>query len=144
MTLHKHTTIAVQATVKVPVEAAWDYWTLPEHITGWYFASDDWHAPYAANDLRPKGKFTITMASKDANDGFDFEGVYLKVETYERIEYLIGGCRKVLVFFEEDGTETLITEVFEAEDVYTLDQQRNGWQAILDNFKKYAETKSLI
>ena len=140
---HHHTPIAVQVAVKVPVEKAWEYFTLPKHITGWYFASDDWHAPYAANDLRPKGKFTITMASKDGNDGFDFEGVYKVVEPHRKIEYVLADCRKVVIFFEEAGTETLITEVFDPEDLNTLDLQRNGWQAILDNFRKYAETKAL-
>src|SRR3546814_16482468 len=73
-------TITVKSTVKVPVQKAWEYWNKPEHITKWCQASDDWHAPYAENDLRDGGKFKTTMAAKDGRFSFDFEGVYEEVE----------------------------------------------------------------
>jgi uncharacterized protein YndB with AHSA1/START domain len=133
------TTITVQATVNVPVEKVWDYWNKPEHITRWCHASDDWHAPRSENDLRSGGKFSTTMAAKDGSYSFDFGGTYDKVEQNKCIEYTIGDGRKVTIDFIPEQNTTTVKETFEAEKTNSLEMQRSGWQAILDNFKKYAE-----
>jgi uncharacterized protein YndB with AHSA1/START domain len=135
------TTITVEATVKAPVEKVWKYWTEPKHITQWCQASDDWHAPHAESDLRKDGKFKTTMAAKDGSMSFDFEGVYQTVQENKVLEYTIADGRKVSVTFSAKGNETKIVESFEAENTHPLEMQRGGWQAILDNFKKYTESK---
>ncbi|HEV8286309.1 MAG TPA: SRPBCC family protein [Chitinophagaceae bacterium] len=133
------TTITVENTVKAPVQKVWKFWTLPEHITKWNAASDDWHTPFAENDLRVGGKFFSRMEAKDGSFGFDFGGVYDEVKTNELIEYTIGDGRKVVVHFTPNGNETKVVETFEAENTNPIEMQRGGWQAILDNFKKYTE-----
>lgn len=132
-------TITVETTVNIPITDLWNYWTLPEHIIQWYHASDDWHAPFAENDLCVDGKFRTTMAARDGSFQFNFEGVYTRVDPRQRIEFLIADGRKVNISFTSLGNRTHITESFEAEETHTLEQQRDGWQAILDNFRKYAE-----
>lgn len=139
MTTTQKTVITIEATVKAPIEKVWKYWGEPQHITKWAFASDDWHAPAAENDLRTGGKFSTTMAAKDGSFSFEFGGVYDKVETNKTINYTIGDGRKVLVSFQPAGNETKVVETFEAEDQNSIDMQRGGWQAILNNFKKYVE-----
>jgi uncharacterized protein YndB with AHSA1/START domain len=134
------TSITVQNTTNAPVEKVWKYWSAPEHITQWCQASDDWHAPYADNDLREGGTFKTTMAAKDGSFSFDFGGVYDKVNEHKLIEYTMGDGRKVKVVFEANGNSTNITETFDAEGTNSIEMQRTGWQAILDNFKKYTET----
>ena len=133
------TAITISTTVNAPVAKVWDYWTAPEHITKWCQASDDWHAPYADNDLKEGGRFKTTMAAKDGSFSFDFGGVYTKVEEHETIDYTIDDGRKVSVQFTDNGNSTDIVETFEAEETNTIELQRGGWQAILDNFKKYTE-----
>jgi len=133
------TAITVESTIKAPVEKVWKYWTEPNHITQWCNASDDWHAPYAENDLRVDGKFKTTMAAKDGSASFDFEGVYTTVQLYKAIDYTIGDGRKVKITFTSDGNQTKVVETFEPENTNPIEMQRSGWQAILDNFKKYTE-----
>jgi uncharacterized protein YndB with AHSA1/START domain len=132
--------ITIKATVNAPVEKVWKYWSAPEHITKWCQASDDWHAPYAENDLQTGGKFKTTMAAKDRSMSFDFEGVYSNVKENKEITYSMSDGRKVSITFEADGNKTHITETFDPEDSNPIEMQRDGWQAILDNFKKYTET----
>ena len=132
-------TITVEAIIKAPIQKIWKCWTSPEHITKWNNASDDWHTPYAENDLRVGGKFLSRMEAKDGSFGFDFNGIYDKIIANELIEYKIEGGRKVSIAFTNNGDETTITETFEAEDINPIEMQRGGWQAILDNFKKYTE-----
>lgn len=136
------TVITVEALVKAPVAKVWQYWAGPEHITQWCQASDDWHAPYADNDLTTGGKFKTTMAAKDGSFSFDFEGVYSNVQAHKLIEYAMPDGRKVKIEFVDLGTETKVTESFEAESANPLEMQKGGWQAILDNFKKYAEANA--
>jgi uncharacterized protein YndB with AHSA1/START domain len=136
------TTITVESTVNIPVAKVWEYWTKPEHSTQWSNASDDWHAPFADNDLRKGGKFKTTMAAKDGSVSFDFEGVYTNVEEHRLIEYIIADGRKVKVSFISEGDTTKVIETFEPENTHSLEMQQGGWQAILDNFKKHAETSS--
>lgn len=133
------TTITVENTVIASVEKVWEYWTKPEHIKKWNFASDDWHTPYAENDLRTGGKFISRMEAKDGSFGFDFEGVYDEVKENKYIEYSLGDGRKVKTTFKGNGNETKIVETFDPEAENPIEMQRGGWQAILDNFKKYTE-----
>jgi len=140
METSEKTAITIEAIVNAPVEKVWTYWSEPKHITQWCQASDDWHAPYAENDLRTDGKFKTTMAAKDGSVSFDFEGVYTNVQLHKVIEYSMPDGRKVKILFSGNGNETKVTETFDPEDTNPIEMQRGGWQAILDNFKKYTET----
>lgn len=132
-------TITVENTVDAPVEKVWEYWTNPQHIKMWNYASDDWHTPHAENDLKVGGKFLSRMEAKDRSFGFDFVGVYDVVTENEYIEYTLEDERKVYVSFSADGNKTKVVERFEAEETNSIELQKFGWQAILDNFKKYTE-----
>ena len=135
------TTITVHNTVHAPVDKVWAYWTNPEHIVNWCAASDDWHTPWAENDLRAGGRFVSRMEAKDGSIGFDFGGVYDEVKPNKLISYTMDDGRKVIVHFNVSGSHTTVEESFEAEDVNSIEMQKGGWQAILDNFKKYIEGK---
>lgn len=131
--------ITVEVLINVPIEKIWKYWTEPEHIRNWYFASDDWCAPSAENNLRVGGLFKTRMEAKDGSAGFDFEGTYTVVEENKKIEYVIIGGRRVgIEFVKQDGGYKVV-ETFEAEDENPLEMQKNGWQAILNSFKSYVE-----
>lgn len=134
-----NTIITVETTVQIPVEKAWKFWTMPEHITQWNNASDDWHTPQAENDLRTDGKFNYRMEAKDGSMGFDFNGIYTEVTPLILIAYVMEDGRKAKITFSNQENHTTITESFEAETMHSLELQKIGWQAILDNFKKYAE-----
>lgn len=131
--------ITVSTIVNAPIDVVWTSWVEPQHITKWCQASDDWHAPFAENDPKTGGKFKTTMAAKDGSFSFDFEGVYNKVDEKKSIEYDIADGRKVRITFNAKGDTTEIIETFEAENTHPVEMQRSGWQAILDNFKKYTE-----
>ncbi|HEU4790323.1 MAG TPA: SRPBCC family protein [Flavobacterium sp.] len=131
--------ITVEASINAPIKKVWECWTNPEHITKWNNASDDWHTPYAENDLRTGGKFKSTMAAKDGTMSFDFEGEYTLVEKNKAIEYVMADGRKVEVSFEETPVGIYLIESFDPENVNSEEMQQLGWQAILDNFKKYVE-----
>jgi uncharacterized protein YndB with AHSA1/START domain len=131
--------ITIETTVNAPVEKVWQYWSAPEHITKWCAASEDWHTPRAENDLRTGGKFNSRMEAKDGSFGFDFGGVYDNVKPYEIIDYTMGDGRTVKVRFSKEGDKTKVVETFEPESANPIEMQRGGWQAILDNFKKYVE-----
>ena len=133
------TVITIETTVNAPVQKVWEYWSKPEHITQWNNASDDWHTPRAENDLRVGGNFLSRMEAKDGSMGFDFGGVYDAVDTNKYIEYTMGDGRKVKVHFNQMDNTTKVVESFEAESTNPVEMQRGGWQAILDNFKKYTE-----
>ena len=132
--------ITVEATINAPVEKVWAMWSEPKHITQWCQASDDWHAPYADNDLTTGGKFKTTMAAKDGSFSFDFEGVYSNVKHLEVIEYNMPDGRHVSIKFSKEGNSTKVVETFDPETQNPIEMQRGGWQAILDNFKKHVET----
>lgn len=132
--------ITVKALVKGSVEKVWNTWTNPDHITQWNAASDDWHTPRASNDLRVGGKFTSRMEAKDGSMGFDFEGVYDAVEKHRLISYAMADGRRVSIQFVPKGDAVEVTENFDAEQENPVDMQREGWQAILDNFKRYTES----
>lgn len=134
------TTITVGTTVDKPVEKVWEYWTEPQHITKWYFASEEWHAPHAENELREGGKFVTRMEAQDGSFGFDMSGVYNEVRSNEFISYTMEDGRIVTISFEDRDHETKVIETFEAESSNPVEMQQAGWQAILDNFKKYSES----
>lgn len=133
--------ITIETSVNASLEKVWKLWSEPTHIKLWNNASPDWHTPAAENDLRAGGKFNVRMEAKDGSFGFDFAGVYDEVKINELIAYTIGDGRKVKVTFKKNGNETKVIETFEPESENSIDMQRGGWQAILDNFKKYAEAK---
>jgi len=133
-------TITVSAIVNAPIGKVWEYWTTPENIIEWNSASEDWHTPRAENDLRVGGKFFSRMEAKDGSFGFDFGGVYDGVIEHKLISYTMGDGRKVEVNFLDEGDATKIIETFEAESANSFEQQKGGWQAILDNFKRYTES----
>ena len=140
METKEKTVVTVNTVIQAPVAKVWEYWSKPEHITQWCSASDDWHAPKAANDLRTGGSFATRMEAKDGSMGFDFGGVYDVVKNNEYIEYTMGDGRKVQVSFAAKGNTTEVMEQFEAEEMNSVEMQKGGWQAILDNFKKYTES----
>lgn len=137
--MENSTSITVKTTVNAPIEKVWEFWNSPDHITKWSFASPEWHTPYAENDLKVGGKFKSTMAAKDGSASFDFGGTYTKVDEYKKIEYTIEDGRNVSIVFDALSEQTRITETFDAESTHPIEMQRGGWQAILDNFKKYTE-----
>jgi uncharacterized protein YndB with AHSA1/START domain len=135
------TAITVETVINAPIEKVWACWTEPKHITQWCNASDDWHVPYADNDLRNDGKFKTTMAAKDGSMSFDFEGIYTKVEPNKVIQYSMADGRKVDVRFSVQGKQVKVTETFDPENTNPIEMQRGGWRSILDNFKKYTESR---
>jgi uncharacterized protein YndB with AHSA1/START domain len=133
--------IKVEATITATISKVWDYWTLPQHITNWNFASADWHCPKATNDIKTGGKFSFTMAAKDGSMSFDFEGIYDEVKENQRIAYSLADGRKVEIDFTDLGDNKVnVIEVFDGENTHSAEMQKAGWQAILNNFKKYVET----
>lgn len=132
--------ITIETLVSAPINIVWEKWTTPEDITKWCHASEDWHAPHAENDLQVGGTFKTTMAAKDGSVSFDFGGTYTTVKEHESIAYTLDDNRKVSINFTQVGDDTKVTETFEAEDINPIEMQRDGWQAILNNFKKYTES----
>jgi uncharacterized protein YndB with AHSA1/START domain len=137
----KKSIIPVCVKINIPIEMVWKYWTTPEDIVSWNNASDDWHMPRAENDLRVGGKFLYRMEARDGSMGFDFGGVYEKVIINKHISYTIGDGRKINIVFSAVENQTEVVETFEAENTNSTEVQRDGWQSILNNFKKYAESK---
>jgi uncharacterized protein YndB with AHSA1/START domain len=134
-------TITIQTVINAPVSEVWKLYTTPEHITQWNKASDGWHTPRAENDLKAGGKFLYRMEAKDGSFGFDFSGTYQEVRINEFMSYTLGDERKVMVKFSENNGKTFMEIKFEVESTHSVEMQRNGWQAILNNFKKYVEEK---
>lgn len=138
------TTIKIETSVKAPIKKVWKCWTDPNHITQWNNASDDWQTPFAENDLRVGGKLLFRMEAKDKSAGFDFEGTYDEVVENKKIVYTIADGRKVTITFTEKNNEIVVTEIFEAENINPIEMQRDGWQAILNNFKKHVENTASV
>ncbi|GAB2811715.1 SRPBCC family protein [Ferruginibacter profundus] len=139
METQNKTVLTIAATINAPVQKVWAYWTTPKDIVQWNAASDDWHTTKAENDLRVGGHFSSRMEAKDGSFGFDFGGVYDAVTPGEYIEYTLGDGRKVKINFTPVGDTTKVVSNFEAESQNPVEMQQGGWQAILDNFKKYTE-----
>jgi uncharacterized protein YndB with AHSA1/START domain len=131
--------ITVQTVVNAPVEKVWECWNKPEHIPGWAFAQDDWEASGVENDVRVGGKFKTVMSAKDKSVSFDFTGTYTAVKEHELIEYDMTDGRHVKVEFAQLPEGVKVVETFDPESENSEELQRGGWQAILDNFKKYVE-----
>jgi uncharacterized protein YndB with AHSA1/START domain len=132
--------ITVEKLVKAPVEAVWRAWTTPDDIKQWNAASDDWRTTRASVDLRVGGEFSSRMEAKDGSMGFDFAGTYTKVLQHQLIEASFGD-RALLVEFEVGPNGVTVRETFDAESAHSVEQQRDGWQAILDNFARHVENK---
>ena len=133
--------ITVETTVSAPLAAVWDAYTSPEAIKQWNAASDDWHTTAAAVDLRVGGSFSSRMEAKDGSFGFDFAGTYTKVEEHSLIEYSFGD-RSAQVLFAATPSGVKVQVAFDAESTHSLDQQRGGWQAILENFGRYVQARA--
>ena len=133
--------ITVQTPVHAPLQKVWELWTDPQAVMAWNYASDDWHTPSATNDLRVGGEFHYRMAARDGSFSFDFTGVYTEVIPETKIAYALGDARNVSVEFQKHGDAVLVTETFDPEETNPIEMQREGWQAILDHFKKHAENR---
>lgn len=131
--------ITVQTTISANHAKVWDYYTNPQHITYWNFASSDWQCPVASNDMRVGGKYMARMEAKDGSFGFDFEAIYDEVIEEVGFTYTMGDGRQASATFEGLGDQTMVIINFDAESENSVEMQRNGWQAILDNFKNYVE-----
>jgi uncharacterized protein YndB with AHSA1/START domain len=130
--------ITIQSLVNADLPSCWEKYNTPEHIMQWNHASPDWHCPQASNELRPGGPFSYTMAARDGSFSFDFGGHFTRVEAPTALDYTIADGRQVQVSFESQGTQTLVRVIFETENMNSEDMQQAGWQAILDNFARYA------
>lgn len=130
--------ITIEAVVRAPVAEVWRAWTTPEDIVQWNAASDDWHTTRASVDLRPGGAFSSRMEARDGSMGFDFAGTYTRVVENEVIESEFGG-RALRVDFIAGPHGVTVRETFDAEEVHSIEQQREGWQAILDRFVRHVE-----
>jgi len=131
--------VKVETTVNVDAKKAWESFTEPRHIMKWNSASDDWHCPASTNDVRPGGKFSATMAARDGSMSFDFEGVYDEVDPGKSFSYTMADDRRCEVTFSESDGKTTVTEIFDAENMNPVEMQREGWQSILEKYKKYTE-----
>ena len=131
--------ITVETAVKADLEKVWSAWNSPDDIKRWNAASDDWHTTNASVELREGGKFSARMEAKDGSEGFDFEGTYTRVVPRKLIEYRMDDGRQVAVEFSEQPGRVLVRETFEAETQNAPEMQRQGWQAILDNFARHVE-----
>ena len=130
--------ITIETNVKSPIEQVWRAYTTPEDITQWNAASDDWHTTSATVDLRVGGAFSSRMEAKDGSMGFDFAGTYTKIVKHELIEYSFGD-RAAQVEFADSPKGVTVRVTFDSEPTHSIEQQREGWQAILDNFTRYVE-----
>jgi len=132
--------ITIETTIHAPIEVVWKLWTSPEHIVHWNFATKEWCCPSAVNNLRKEGNFNWRMEAKDGSMGFDFTGTYKQIKINELINYVMSDGRAVWIYFFVEGENVRIIESFEAEGKNSDEQQRAGWQAILENFKSYTES----
>ena len=134
----KHSKITVQATINAPAKKVWDYYTNPEHIVNWNFADASWHCPSATNNMEVGGTYKARMEAKDGSFGFYFEAVYTAIEEGKHFTYEFGGRAADITFIEQPNA-TEVTVVFDPEETNPVEMQQAGWQAILNNFKQYAE-----
>lgn len=134
--------IAIEVEVKAPLETVWAAWVTPKDIVNWNFAIEQWCCPKADIDLTVGGKFSYRMEAKDGSMGFDFEGTFTEVKPLQSIQFQLEDNRAVTVEFVESDNGVTVTETFEAEDENSAEQQKQGWQSILNNFKSYVESKT--
>lgn len=132
--------ITIETTVAASLDDVWNAWVEPRHIVQWNFASEEWHCPAAEIDLRPGGSFSYRMEARDGSTGFDFAGLFTAIEPRREIRYTLGDEREVAVVFSESNNAVRVIETFTAENELAAEQQRRGWQCILDNFKLHVES----
>lgn len=132
--------INIKTTIGKDKKTVWELYTDPKHIVNWNFATQDWYCPSAENDLTVSGRFCYRMEAKNGSFGFDFDGTFTQVNPYDKLEYKISDGRVVSIDFLEENGYTVVAISFEPENSNPIEMQRQGWQAILDNFKTYAET----
>lgn len=132
--------ISAEIIVQAPIEKVWLAYTTPDDIRQWNAASDDWHTTASAVDLRVGGSFSSRMEAKDGSMGFDFAGIYANIITHKLIEYSFGD-RLAQVEFSEINSGVSVRVTFDAESTHSIEQQRDGWQAILNNFARYVEAR---
>ena len=132
--------ITIETTIDASPSKVWEYYTQPDHITKWNFADPSWCCPSASNDLRVGGKYSARMEAKDGSFGFDFEASYDEVKDQEKLAYTMPDNRTVTVTFDAENGKTKVTTLFDAESQNSQQMQKNGWQAILNNFKAYVES----
>ena len=133
--------IAVETSIKASIDKVWAAYTTPDDIKQWNTASDDWHTTSASVDLREGGAFSSRMEAKDGSFGFEFAGTYTKIVKNALIEYAFGD-RVGLVTFVAGENGVTVSVTFDAENTHPEEQQRQGWQAILNNFAKHVEAKT--
>ena len=131
--------ITVETKISAPIEQVWRAWNTPDDVKQWNAASDDWHTTKSEVDLRVGGAFSSRMEAKDGTMGFDFAGTYTNVVEHKLIESAFGG-RILLVEFITGQDGVTVRETFDPESTHSVEQQRQGWQAILNNFKKHVES----
>lgn len=134
-------TITVTALVNNDLQKTWECYTQPQHITKWNFATVEWQCPLATNELKAGGKYFARMEAKDGSFGFDFEAIYDEIWEYKKLAYTMLDGRKATILFDEIEATTKVEISFDAEMENPIDMQRDGWQAILNNFKKYTESR---
>ncbi|SHJ93581.1 SRPBCC family protein [Epilithonimonas mollis] len=133
--------LTVSSEINKPIHKVWNYFNTPAHITKWNFAHESWECPAAKNDLTAGGKLEVRMQAKDGSFGFDLVGIYDEIKENQLIRYHLEDGREVEVIFESlSDNQTKLTENFDPENQNPLEFQKDGWQAILDNFKKYSES----
>lgn len=135
----EHLSILIETTVSQPVELVWKLLTLPEHVKEWNSASDDWYTPSAESNLTAGGEFHYQMSARDGSFSFDFGGTYEEIIPNKKLSYVLGDGRKVCMELAEEENGVRIREVFDAEETNPPEMQKDGWQSILDHFKRYAE-----
>jgi len=133
--------ISIETTINAPLGVVWASWITPADITSWNFASEDWSCPIAKIDLVVGGKFLYRMEAKDGSMGFDFEGIFTSIVERDQIEYALEDGRKVHITFAVSNQGIRLIETFDAENELSAEQQKQGWQSILNNFKQYVESK---
>ncbi|MCB9025592.1 MAG: SRPBCC domain-containing protein [Bdellovibrionaceae bacterium] len=134
--------ITIETVVLADITEVWKFWTDPEHITKWNFASENWHCPKATNDLKIGGKYSARMEAKDGSFGFHLEATYDEVVDFKKLTYTMEDGRTAMTYFQPVAKGTNIKTVFDAEKENSVEMQKNGWQAILNNFKKYIEAST--
>jgi uncharacterized protein YndB with AHSA1/START domain len=137
-----NTNISIEVNIKAPINIVWDAWNNPEHVVRWNHASEDWHSPSATNQFYVNGKFVYRMEAKDGSFGFDFSGTYLEIHEFRLVVTKLDDNRMVRTEFIESDDNVKVVETFEVEGDNSIELQRQGWLAILTNFKHYVEQLS--
>lgn len=134
------TKVTISTTIAAERSKVWEYYTQPKHITQWNFADPSWHCPSAENDLTVGGRYVARMEARDGSFGFDFEAFYDRIIVRQELTYTMADGRVATTTFTDMNNETSVITIFDAENENPIEMQQQGWQAILDNFKKYVES----